>query len=97
MLFQRALAQSEMQTKKLFFDGIYFPKEMCKISPFLFCFNMQWFFFQTQRYVRIYNLLKQELVKKLMTNVKWVSSMAIHPGGQLTNFLFYKIFFFFFS
>lgn len=39
-------------------------------------------FVATQRYVRIYNLLKQELVKKLMTNVKWVSSMAIHPGGD---------------
>lgn len=40
-----------------------------------------YFFVATQRYVRIYNLLKQELTKKLMTNCKWVSSMAIHPGG----------------
>ncbi|XP_041375596.1 ribosome biogenesis protein bop1-like [Gigantopelta aegis] len=36
----------------------------------------------TQRYVRIYNLLKQELTKKLFTNCKWVSSLAIHPGGD---------------
>ncbi|NXH21845.1 BOP1 protein, partial [Bucco capensis] len=36
----------------------------------------------TQRCVRIYNLLKQELTKKLMANCKWVSSMAIHPGGD---------------
>ncbi|XP_043546883.1 ribosome biogenesis protein bop1 [Chiloscyllium plagiosum] len=40
------------------------------------------FFVATQRYIRIYNLLKQELSKKLMTNCKWVSSMAVHPGGD---------------
>nr|XP_033790748.1 ribosome biogenesis protein BOP1 [Geotrypetes seraphini] len=40
------------------------------------------FFVATQRYVRIYNLLKQEMTKKLLTNCKWVSSMAIHPGGD---------------
>ncbi|XP_029448153.1 ribosome biogenesis protein BOP1 [Rhinatrema bivittatum] len=40
------------------------------------------FFVATQRYVRIYNLLKQELTKKLLTNCKWVSSMAVHPGGD---------------
>lgn len=41
-----------------------------------------YFFVATQRYVRIYNLLKQELMKKLMTNCKWVSSMAVHPAGD---------------
>ncbi|XP_069478001.1 ribosome biogenesis protein BOP1 [Ambystoma mexicanum] len=40
------------------------------------------FFVATQRYIRVYNLLKQELTKKLLTNCKWVSSMAIHPGGD---------------
>ncbi|XP_064641082.1 ribosome biogenesis protein bop1-like isoform X2 [Lineus longissimus] len=40
------------------------------------------FFVATQRYVRVYNLVKQELTKKLMTNCKWVSSLAIHPGGD---------------
>ncbi|XP_030076591.1 ribosome biogenesis protein BOP1 isoform X2 [Microcaecilia unicolor] len=40
------------------------------------------FFVATQRCVRIYNLLKQELTKKLLTNCKWVSSIAIHPGGD---------------
>ncbi|XP_078690255.1 ribosome biogenesis protein bop1-B-like [Branchiostoma floridae x Branchiostoma belcheri] len=44
------------------------------IRPFLFV--------ATQRYVRVYNLLKQELTKKLMANCKWVSSMAVHPGGD---------------
>ncbi|WAR11935.1 BOP1B-like protein [Mya arenaria] len=36
----------------------------------------------TQRFVRVYNLLKQELSKKLMTNCKWVSSLAVHPEGD---------------
>lgn len=40
------------------------------------------FFVATQRFVRIYHLLKQELTKKLLTNCKWVSSMAAHPGGE---------------
>ncbi|XP_034776774.2 ribosome biogenesis protein bop1 isoform X1 [Acipenser ruthenus] len=40
------------------------------------------FFVATQRYVRVYNLIKQELTKKLLANCKWVSSMAIHPGGD---------------
>ncbi|XP_022342098.2 ribosome biogenesis protein bop1-A-like [Crassostrea virginica] len=44
------------------------------VRPFLFV--------ATQRYVRVYNLLKQELSKKLMSNCKWVSSMAVHAGGD---------------
>lgn len=38
---------------------------------------------QTQKYVRIYDLVKQELVKKLLTGVKWISSIDIHPQGIL--------------
>jgi len=30
----------------------------------------------------VYNLLKQELVKKLMSGSKWISSMSVHPGGE---------------
>ncbi|XP_077362292.1 ribosome biogenesis protein bop1 [Festucalex cinctus] len=36
----------------------------------------------TQRSVRIYNLLKQEMSKKLHANSKWISSMDVHPGGD---------------
>ncbi|KAK6093141.1 Ribosome biogenesis protein erb1 [Batrachochytrium dendrobatidis] len=39
-------------------------------------------FVATQRYVRVYNLVKQELVKKLMSGSQWISSMDIHPGGD---------------
>ncbi|EPY53888.1 WD repeat/BOP1NT protein [Schizosaccharomyces cryophilus OY26] len=36
----------------------------------------------TQRYVRIYNLVKQELVKTLLAGVKWISSISVHPSGD---------------
>nr|NVI69926.1 putative ribosome biogenesis protein BOP1 homolog [Cucujiformia] len=39
-------------------------------------------FVATQRHVRIYDLVKQTLVKKLITNSKWISTMAIHTGGD---------------
>lgn len=41
-----------------------------------------YFFVATQRSVRIYNLVKQEMTKKLQANSKWISSMAVHPGGN---------------
>ncbi|XP_046483619.1 ribosome biogenesis protein BOP1 homolog [Neodiprion pinetum] len=44
------------------------------IRPFLFV--------ATQRNVRIYDLVKQEMVKKLLSNSMWISTMAIHPGGD---------------
>uniref|UniRef100_A0A336MZH9 Ribosome biogenesis protein BOP1 homolog n=1 Tax=Culicoides sonorensis TaxID=179676 RepID=A0A336MZH9_CULSO len=39
-------------------------------------------FVATQRHIRIYDLVKQELIKKLISNCKWISSMAIHPKGD---------------
>ena len=39
--------------------------------------------FQTQRYIRVYDLSKQELLKKLQSSAKWISSMAIHPKGKI--------------
>ncbi|XP_061520605.1 ribosome biogenesis protein bop1 [Phycodurus eques] len=41
-----------------------------------------YFFVATQRFIRIYNLVKQEMTKKLQANSKWISSMAVHPGGD---------------
>jgi len=38
---------------------------------------------QTQKYVRMYDLGKQQLVKKLMTGVKWISSIDVHPQGDI--------------
>ena len=31
----------------------------------------------------MYDLVKQELVKKLMTGVKWISSIDVHPQGKI--------------
>lgn len=44
-----------------------------------------YFFVATQRSVRIYNLVKQEMTKKLQANSKWISSMSVHPGGRCQN------------
>ncbi|KAK0135160.1 Ribosome biogenesis protein bop1 [Merluccius polli] len=41
-----------------------------------------YFFVATQRSVRVYNLIKQEMTKKLQANSKWISSMAVHPAGD---------------
>ncbi|GAA5856845.1 hypothetical protein JCM8547_008870 [Rhodosporidiobolus lusitaniae] len=40
------------------------------------------FFVATQRHVRIYDLMKQQLVKTLNPGLKWISSLDIHPLGD---------------
>ncbi|KAL7753311.1 Ribosome biogenesis protein erb1 [Sorochytrium milnesiophthora] len=40
------------------------------------------FFVATQRYVRVYDLQRQELIKKLISGVKWISSLDVHPAGE---------------
>ena len=37
---------------------------------------------QTQRYVHVYNLVKQELMQKLQTGMRWISSLDVHPQGD---------------
>uniref|UniRef100_A0A8C8RJF0 Ribosome biogenesis protein BOP1 n=1 Tax=Pelusios castaneus TaxID=367368 RepID=A0A8C8RJF0_9SAUR len=59
-----------------------FRRSKGQVQSVLFHPLRPFFFVATQRYVRVYNLLKQELSKKLLTNCKWVSSMAIHPAGD---------------
>ncbi|KOB76137.1 Uncharacterized protein OBRU01_06296 [Operophtera brumata] len=39
-------------------------------------------FVATQRAVRMYDLVKQELVRKLLAGAQWISCMAAHPGGD---------------
>ncbi|XP_023804233.1 ribosome biogenesis protein BOP1-like [Cyanistes caeruleus] len=41
-----------------------------------------YFLVASQRSVRIYNLLRQELSKKLQSGCQWISSMAVHPAGD---------------
>lgn len=37
---------------------------------------------QTQRYVRLYDLSAQKLLKTLQPGLKWLSCVDIHPGGS---------------
>ncbi|KAG5671775.1 hypothetical protein PVAND_001952 [Polypedilum vanderplanki] len=39
-------------------------------------------FVASQQHIRIYDLVKQEMIKKLMPSCKWISKMAIHPKGD---------------
>jgi ribosome biogenesis protein ERB1 len=39
-------------------------------------------FVATQRHVKVYNLVKQELVKTLQPGAKWISSIDVHPKGD---------------
>eukprot|EP00003_Mantamonas_plastica_P021156 TRINITY_DN341_c0_g1_i5.p1 TRINITY_DN341_c0_g1~~TRINITY_DN341_c0_g1_i5.p1 ORF type:complete len:980 (+),score=299.00 TRINITY_DN341_c0_g1_i5:4365-7304(+) len=59
-----------------------FSKSLGLVQQTLFHPSKPIFFVATQHYVRVYNLVKQELVRKLMTGVKYVSSMHLHPGGD---------------
>lgn len=52
------------------------------------------FQFQTQKNVRIYDLVKQELFKKLQTYAQWISSMAIHSGIYLFIFTCFEYVYF---
>ena len=40
------------------------------------------FFVASQTTIRIYNLQRQTMIKKLRSGAKWISSMDIHPGGD---------------
>lgn len=59
-----------------------FKKSKGQIQCVKFHPKRPFFFVATQRYVRVYNLQKQELTKKLMSGVKWISSMDVHPQGD---------------
>ncbi|XP_022668446.1 ribosome biogenesis protein bop1-A-like [Varroa destructor] len=52
------------------------------ISRVLFHPTRPHLFVATQTVIRVYNLVKQELQKKLLTNCKYVSSIAVHPKGD---------------
>ncbi|KAI8060081.1 NUC169 domain-containing protein [Gongronella butleri] len=40
------------------------------------------FFVATQRFVRVYDLMQQQLIKTLAPGVRWISSIDVHPGGD---------------
>eukprot|EP00163_Fabomonas_tropica_P020799 TRINITY_DN366_c1_g1_i1.p1 TRINITY_DN366_c1_g1~~TRINITY_DN366_c1_g1_i1.p1 ORF type:complete len:785 (+),score=122.94 TRINITY_DN366_c1_g1_i1:314-2668(+) len=59
-----------------------FRKAKGKVQCMAFHPTKPFFIVASQRYVRIYNLVKQELTKKLLPSVQWISSLAVHPGGD---------------
>ncbi|KAJ4448548.1 hypothetical protein ANN_10566 [Periplaneta americana] len=61
---------------------IPFSKSKGLVQCVLFHPVRPFFFVATQKIIRVYDLAKQELIKKLQSNSKWISSLAIHPGGD---------------
>lgn len=59
-----------------------FSKSKGLVQQVLFHPNKPFLFVATQRYVRVYNLIRQELHKCLQPGAKWISSIAIHPQGD---------------
>eukprot|EP00794_Sanderia_malayensis_P005900 gene5900-6585_t len=72
IIHQLSKRKSQIPFKKT--GGLVQTVKFHPTKPFLFV--------ASQRYVRIYNLQRQELVKKLVTGVKWISSMEIHAQGD---------------
>lgn len=48
------------------------------------CFhpNKPFLFIATQQQVRVYHLIKQEMVKRLISGCRWISSLDVHPSGD---------------
>eukprot|EP00850_Spirogloea_muscicola_P002471 SM000009S23600 [mRNA] locus=s9:1013105:1019315:+ [translate_table: standard] len=59
-----------------------FKKNFGRVESVLFHPSRPFFFVATKSHVRVYNLAKQELAKKLLVGVNLISCMAIHPGGD---------------
>ena len=59
-----------------------FSKSKGEIQKVLFHPTKPFLFVATQRTIRVYNLIRQELFKKLQSGAKWISSMDIHPQGD---------------
>jgi ribosome biogenesis protein ERB1 len=61
---------------------IPFKKNLGIVQKVMFHPNRPYLFVCTQRSIRVYNLAKQELVKKLLPGSKLISSVDIHPLGN---------------
>jgi ribosome biogenesis protein ERB1 len=48
------------------------------------CFhpNKPFLFVASQQHIRIYNLVKQSMVKRLISGCRWISSLDVHPSGD---------------
>jgi len=59
-----------------------FTKSKGWVQKIYFHPSKPFFFVATQRNVRIYNLVKAQLMKKLTGPARWISSLALHPNGD---------------
>ncbi|KAG7174653.1 ribosome biogenesis protein BOP1 homolog [Homarus americanus] len=60
------------------------PFNKCKgrVQTVQFHPKLPFLFVVTQGHIRVYNLQKQRMLKKVQANSRWISSIAIHPGGE---------------
>ena len=59
-----------------------FAKSPGKVQAVCFHNSRPYLFVATQQHVKIYHLIEQTLVKKLISGCKWLSSIDIHPSGD---------------
>jgi ribosome biogenesis protein ERB1 len=60
------------------------PFSKAKGEAQLACFhpNKPFLFVASQQHVRVYHLVKQSMIKRLMSGCRWISSLDIHPSGD---------------
>lgn len=60
------------------------PFSKAKGEAQLACFhpNKPFLFVASQQHVRIYHLVKQTMVKRLVSGCRWISSLDVHPTGD---------------
>ena len=59
-----------------------FTKSPGLVQTVMFHPTRPFLFVVTQQHVKIYHLIEQKLMKKLLTGCKWLSSVDIHPSGD---------------
>ena len=59
-----------------------FSKAPGKVQAVQFHPSRPFLFVATQQHVKIYHLVEQKLLKKLLSGCKWLSSIDIHPSGD---------------
>jgi ribosome biogenesis protein ERB1 len=59
-----------------------FAKSPGKVQAVSFHPSRPFLFVVTQQHVKVFHLVEQTLVKKLMSGCKWLSSLDVHPSGD---------------
>jgi ribosome biogenesis protein ERB1 len=59
-----------------------FSKSPGKVQALSFHPSRPYIFIVTQQHVKLFHLVEQKLVKKLVSGCKWLSSIDVHPSGD---------------